>query len=267
MSKSMNLIKLVMHKKSCKFCIVIKQKFESHKNFVIFDKHFLNLMWSDFIESFVLNDKIKYFVTFFCDFIKRSMICVLRVKLNTFEAFRHFQLHNEHENNQMRHLSTNWEKKYSSNEFNDYRFEHDIKWKSIISKIFEQNKIVERWRDQWLRHLLIIYLESMKEMIQFVEDSIKRHYDKKVLSTCIKIYWFNLKEEEKEKKKDFTRTSINFERLMTRAFSSSLVSWFSIIAIRFALVIILLWQSFRSQWLSISMISCLSINNFFLQNS
>jgi hypothetical protein len=29
------------------------------------------------------------------------MIYVLRVKLNTFEAFEHFQLHNEHENNQI----------------------------------------------------------------------------------------------------------------------------------------------------------------------
>jgi hypothetical protein len=35
-------------------------------------------------------------------------------------------------------------KEYSNNEFDDYRFEHDIKWKSMVSKIFEQNEIVER---------------------------------------------------------------------------------------------------------------------------
>jgi hypothetical protein len=91
MSKNMNLIKFIVHKESCKSCLMIKQKFESHKSLVIFDKHFLNLMWSDFVKFFVLNDKIKYFVTFLCDFIKRSVIYVLRVKLNTFEAFRHFQ--------------------------------------------------------------------------------------------------------------------------------------------------------------------------------
>jgi hypothetical protein len=44
MSKNMNIIKLVVNKKFCEFCIMIKQKFESYKNFVIFDKHFLNLM-------------------------------------------------------------------------------------------------------------------------------------------------------------------------------------------------------------------------------
>jgi hypothetical protein len=72
------------------------------------------------------------------------MIYVLRVKLNTFEAFKYFQLHNEHENNRVQRLCTNWEKEYLNNQFDDYRFEHDIKWKSIVSKIFEQNEIVKR---------------------------------------------------------------------------------------------------------------------------
>jgi hypothetical protein len=44
---------------------VIKQKIESHNNFVIFDKHFLNLMWNDLVQSFVFHDKIKYFVIFY----------------------------------------------------------------------------------------------------------------------------------------------------------------------------------------------------------
>jgi hypothetical protein len=44
MSKNMNLIKFVANKKFCESCVVIKQKFESHKNLVIFDKHSLNLM-------------------------------------------------------------------------------------------------------------------------------------------------------------------------------------------------------------------------------
>jgi hypothetical protein len=146
MSKNMNLIKFVVQRESCKSCTVTKQKFESHKNLVIFDKHLLNLVWSDLVEFFVSNDKIKYFVTFLCDFIKRSVIYVLRVKSDTFEAFRHFQLHNEHENNRVRRLRTDWEKKYSSNECDDYCFEHDIEWKSIISDILEQNEIVERLR-------------------------------------------------------------------------------------------------------------------------
>jgi hypothetical protein len=144
MSKNMNLIRFVVQRKSCEFCTVIKQKFESHKSFVIFDKRFLNLMWSDLVESFVSNDKIKYFVTFLCDFIKRSVIYVLRVKSDTFEAFRHFQLHNEHENNRIRRFRTNWKRKYLSNEFDDYHFEHDIEWKLIVSNILEQNEIIER---------------------------------------------------------------------------------------------------------------------------
>jgi hypothetical protein len=35
-------------------------------------------------------------------------------------------------------------KKYSRKKFDDYRFEHDIEWKSIVSKILEQNEILER---------------------------------------------------------------------------------------------------------------------------
>jgi hypothetical protein len=144
MSKKMNLIKLIANKNLCESCIVIKQKIESHNSFVVFDKHSVNLMWSDLVQSFVFNDKIKYFVTFLCDFIKRSVIYVLRVKSNTFDAFKHFQQHNEHENNRVRRLRIDWEKKYFSDEFNNHRFEHDIEWKSIVSKTSKQNEIVER---------------------------------------------------------------------------------------------------------------------------
>ncbi len=61
-------------------------------------------MWSDLVQFLVFNDKVKYFVIFLCDFIKRSVIYVLRVKSDTFEAFKHFQRYNEHENNRMRRL-------------------------------------------------------------------------------------------------------------------------------------------------------------------
>jgi hypothetical protein len=143
MSKKMNFFKSIIDKNFCKSCIIIKQKIESHNKFVIFDKHSLNLMWNDFVESSIFNDKTRYFVTFLCDFIKRSMLYVLRVKSNTFEAFKHFQLHNEHENNRIRRFRTNWKKKYSSNEFDDYRFEHDIEWNQLYqissSKIKSSN--------------------------------------------------------------------------------------------------------------------------------
>jgi hypothetical protein len=160
MSKKMNLIKSIVNKDFCELCIIIKQKIESHNNFVILDKHSLNLMWSDLVESSISNDKTQYFVTFLCDFIKRSVIYVLRVKSDTFEAFRHFQLHNEHEDNRVRHLRTNWKKEYSSNEFDDYRFEHDIEWKSIISEIFEQNEIVERLK-QIIMSMINIMLKNI----------------------------------------------------------------------------------------------------------
>jgi hypothetical protein len=156
MSKEMNFIKSIVDKDLCELCIIIKQKIESHSNLVIFDKHSLNLMWSDFVEFSIFNDKSRYFVTFLCDFIKRSMIYVFRVKSNTFEVFRHFQLHNEHENNRVRRLRTNWEEKYSSNEFDDYRFEHDIEWKSIVSEIFEQNEIAER-----LKQIIMLMINIM----------------------------------------------------------------------------------------------------------
>ncbi len=156
MSEKMNLIKSIVDRDFCESCIIIKQKIESHNNFVILDKHSLNLMWSDLVESSISNDKTRYFVTFLCDFIKRSMIYVLRVKSNTFEAFRHFQLHNEHEDNRVRRFRTNWEKKYSSNEFDDYRFEHDIKWESIVSKILEQNEMIER-----LKQIIMSMINTM----------------------------------------------------------------------------------------------------------
>jgi hypothetical protein len=111
---------------------------------VIFDKHFLNLVWSDLVQFFLFNDKVKYFVTFLCDFIKRSIIYIFRVKLNTFDVFKHFQQHNEHEDNRVRRFRTNWKKEYFNDEFDKHRFEHDIDWKSIVLKTSKQNEIVER---------------------------------------------------------------------------------------------------------------------------
>jgi hypothetical protein len=160
MSKRMNLIKFIANKNLCESCIVIKQKIESHNNFVIFDKHFLNLMWNDLVQSFVFNDKIKYFVTFLCDFIKRSMIYVLHVKSNTFDAFRHFQQHNENENNRVRRLRIDWEEEYFSDEFDNHRFEHDIEWESIVSKTSKQNEIVERLK-QILMSMINIMLKNV----------------------------------------------------------------------------------------------------------
>jgi hypothetical protein len=72
------------------------------------------------------------------------MIYVLRVKSNTFEVFKHFQQYNKHENIRMRRLRIDWEKEYSSNEFDNYRFEHDIQWKLIVSEISKQKEVVER---------------------------------------------------------------------------------------------------------------------------
>ncbi len=117
-------------------------------------------MWSNLVQSFVFNDKIKYFVIFLCDFIKRSMNYVFRVKLNTFDVFKHFQQHNKHEDNRVRHLRTNWEKEYFNDEFDNHRFEHDIKWKSIVSKTSKQNEIVERLK-QILMSMINIMLKNV----------------------------------------------------------------------------------------------------------
>jgi hypothetical protein len=156
MFEKMNLIKFIANKNLYQSCIIIKQKVESHNNFVIFDKHFLNLMWSDLVQFFVFNDKIKYFVTFLSDFIKRLMIYVLRVKFNTFDICRHFQQHNEHENNRVRRLRIHWKKKYFNKKFNNHRFEHNIKWKSIVSKTLKQNEIVERLKQIFMSMINIM---------------------------------------------------------------------------------------------------------------
>ncbi len=66
-------------------------------------------------------------MTFLCDFIKQLMIYVLCVKFSTFNILRHFQKHNEHENNRIRHFRINQEKKYFNDEFDNHRFKHDIK--------------------------------------------------------------------------------------------------------------------------------------------
>jgi hypothetical protein len=134
MSKKMNLIIFIANKNFCESCIVIRQKVESHNNFVIFDKHVLNLMWSDLVQFFVFNDEIIYFVTFLCDFIKWSIIYVFRVKSYTFNIFKHFQQYNEHKNNRVRRFRIDWRKKYFNDEFDNHRFEHDIEWKSIVLK-------------------------------------------------------------------------------------------------------------------------------------
>jgi hypothetical protein len=69
----------------------------------------------------------------------------------------------------------NWEKKYSNNEFDDYRFKHDIEWKSIVSKIFKQNEIVKR-----LKQIIMLIINIM---FTFRNDSIS---DFKIESNWIK---------------------------------------------------------------------------------
>jgi hypothetical protein len=237
MSEKMNFIKSIVDRDFCESCIIIKQKIESHNNLVIFDKHFLYLMWSDLVELSILNDKTRYFVTFLCDFIKRSIIYVLRVKSNTFEAFRHFQLHNEHENNRVRRLRTNWEKKYSSNEFDDYRFEHDIEWKSIVSEILEQNEIVERLK-QIIMSMINIMLKNVDlndkwwiELIKTINYFKNRSsmIDRSIISyeadTKRKFFLAHLRRIETidyaMKRKSITR----WKKLISRSFSIVLVEY------------------------------------------
>ncbi len=126
MFERMNLIKIIVNKNFCESCIKTKQKAESHNNSMILNKYSLNLIWNDLVQFLVANDNVKYFVIFLCDFIKRLMIYVFRVKFNTFEAFRYFQQHNEHENNRIRRLRIDWKKKYFNDEFDNHHFKHDI---------------------------------------------------------------------------------------------------------------------------------------------
>jgi hypothetical protein len=138
MFESMNLFKFVVDKNFCVSCIIIKQKIEFYNNFVIFDKHSLNLMWNDFVEFSISNDKIRYFVTFLCDFIKRSVIYVLRVKSNTFEIFKHFQRYNEHENNRMRRLRIDWKENIRATNLTII----------VLSTTFNENQSYQKFRNK-----------------------------------------------------------------------------------------------------------------------
>jgi hypothetical protein len=146
--------------------------------FLILDKHFLNLMWNAFVEFSILNDKTWYFVTFLCNFIKRSMIYVFRVKSNTFKAFKHFQQYNEHENNRIQSLRIDWKKEYSNKKFDDYRFKHNSQWKLIVSRISKQNEIVE--------HLKRIFLLMINIMFKNVDLNDKSWIE---LIKTISYFW------------------------------------------------------------------------------
>jgi hypothetical protein len=84
------------------------------------------------------------------------MIYVLRVKFNTFDVFKHFQQYNEHENNRIRRIRIDWEKKYFNDEFDNHRFKHEIEWKSIVLKISKQNEIVERLKQIFMSMINIM---------------------------------------------------------------------------------------------------------------
>jgi hypothetical protein len=84
------------------------------------------------------------------------MIYVLRVKFDTFDVFRHFQQHNEHEYNRVRRFRIDWEKEYFNDEFDNHRFEHDIEWKLIVSETSKQNEIVERLKQIFMSMINIM---------------------------------------------------------------------------------------------------------------
>jgi hypothetical protein len=194
-------------------------------------------MWNDLVQSFVFNDKIKYFVTFLCDFIKRSMIYVLHVKSNTFDAFRYFQQHNEHEDNRVRRLRTNWEEKYFNDEFDNHRFEHDIEWESIVSKTSKQNEIVKRLK-QILMSMINIMLKNVDlndkwwiELIKTINylrnrfSMINRSITSFEIDTRRKSYFVHLRRIETTsyvmKRKSITR----WKKLVFRSFSVVLVNY------------------------------------------
>ncbi len=84
-------------------------------------------------------------MTFLCDFIKRSVIYVLRVKSDTFEAFKHFQLHNEHENNRVRRFRTNWKKRI---------LKQRVRWLSLRARHWVKVNRIRDFRAKWNRWTL-----------------------------------------------------------------------------------------------------------------
>jgi hypothetical protein len=176
-------------------------------------------------------------VTFLCDFIKRSMIYMLRVKLNTFKAFKHFQLHNEHEDNQVRRFRMNWKRKYLNNEFDDYRFKHDIEWESIVSKIFEQNKLVECLK-QVIMLMINIMLKDVDlnnkwwiELIKTINDFRNRFsmIDKSIIfyevNTKKKFFFVHYSSNQNNRLRYETKIDHEIKKLILRTFSIVFVKY------------------------------------------
>ncbi len=156
MSIEMNLIKVIVNKKICELCVVIKIKTNFHKTLVRTKTYFMKLIWSNLIISSIFNHDKKYFVTFFDDFIKRSKIYVLRIKTNTFEVFKNFEQLNEHENARIHRLRIDYEDEYFNQVMLYNTLKHDINWKSIISNTSKQNEIFERLRQTFMQMINIM---------------------------------------------------------------------------------------------------------------
>jgi hypothetical protein len=60
-------------------------------------------------------------------------------------------------------------KKYFNDEFDNHRFEHEIEWKSIASKISKQNEILERLKQIFM---LMINIMFKNASIQTINDKL-----------------------------------------------------------------------------------------------
>lgn len=144
MSHGMDLAKPVSDRNPCDPCALTKMRTEPHKDKVEPGRHPMDLIWSDLVGPLAPNNGQKYFVTFLCDYTRRSGLYILRSKDAAFEAFKHFHRHNEHGDNRIHRLRTDYGGEYVMTEFDNYRFEHGIDWEPTVPGNPQQNGAAER---------------------------------------------------------------------------------------------------------------------------
>ena len=99
-----------------------------HKAFMKSNKHSLNLLHSDVQRFFSkISNDAKYLVIFHCDFDKRLHVSFFRIKEQISQTFLNYKKQNEYENKFIERLKSNNKNEYMFEEFEEFRFQNDIK--------------------------------------------------------------------------------------------------------------------------------------------
>ena len=141
----------------CAFRVIIQTQIKLQKTFIKLDKYFLNLIYNDIQRFFskIPND-VKYLIFFHCDFDKQLYVSFFRIKEKSFQTFFNYKKQNEYKNKFIKRLKSNNESEYMSKEFEEFKFQNDIKWKLIVSNNSAQNDKTDRLNETLHRKINIM---------------------------------------------------------------------------------------------------------------